>query len=116
MVEVHEQKYDAAQDLHLYMNSNGSHVQVGLFCTIKGNYCAMIEDPLSYEWKTRASIDNAESMTFQGNPEQRLNVESWFSNRPCVRDGPQDDLGVRAQQGRNWQQNAFKKHRRKKLG
>ena len=58
--------------------------------------------------KLKVHIDNAESFHF--NPEQRLNVESWFRNRPCVRDGPQDDLGVRAQQRGNWQQNAFKKH------
>ena len=56
MVEVHELKYDAAQDLQLYMNSNGAHVQLGQHCTIKGNHCAMIEDPLSYDWKTRASM------------------------------------------------------------
>ena len=41
LVEVHEQKYDAAQDLQLHMNSNGALVQVGLHCTINGNYCAM---------------------------------------------------------------------------
>ena len=29
---------------------------MGLHCTIKGNYCAMIEDPLSYDWKTRAGM------------------------------------------------------------
>ena len=55
-VKVHCQKYDAAQDLQLYMNSHGAHVHMGLHCTIKGNYCAMIEDPLSYDWKTRAGM------------------------------------------------------------
>ena len=41
-VKVHDHKYDAAQDLQLYMNSQGALVQVGVHCTINGNYCAMI--------------------------------------------------------------------------
>ena len=50
LVEVHEQKDDAAQDLQFYKNFNGADVQVGLHCTIKGNYCAMIQNPLSCEY------------------------------------------------------------------
>ena len=41
LVKVHDHKHDAPQDLQLYMNSNGALVQVGLHCTINGNYCAM---------------------------------------------------------------------------